>query len=126
MITEKVLVENLDFGMYVSRLDRPWLDSPFLLQGFVIKDKEEIAQLREYCEFVYVDLEQSSTSQSRPDSVSPSQARPSRDASPAALTPSIEDHERVSVEKEIHERVSVEKEIGFARTARASVKEAVG
>ncbi len=116
MFTEKVAVENLDLGMYVSDLDRPWLESPFLLQGFMIKDEEEIAQLREYCQFVYVDREQSSTSQWQPDPVSPSRARPSRDASPAAPKPSIERHDRISVEKEI----------AFARNARASVKEAVG
>jgi HD-GYP domain-containing protein (c-di-GMP phosphodiesterase class II) len=116
MITEKVKVENLDFGMYVSQLDRPWLESPFLLQGFVIKDEKEIAQLREHCEFVYIDLEQSSTPQSRPDSVSPSRARPSRDASPA--TP--------ETSSKRDDRVSVEKEIAFARSARASLKEAVG
>ena len=39
MFTEKVPVENLDVGMYVSELDRPWLESPFLIQGFVIKDE---------------------------------------------------------------------------------------
>lgn len=117
MFTEKVLVENLDFGMYVSQLDRPWLESPFMLQGFVIKDEEEIAQLREYCEFVYIDLEQSKTAYSPPDSVSPYQAGPSRDASPPeAPKPSIERHDRVSVEKEIE----------FARNARASLQEAVG
>ena len=116
MLTEKVSVENLDVGMYISRLDRPWLESPFLLQGFMIKDEEDLAQLRQYCEFVYVDLEQSTTSQWRPDSVSPTGAQPSRDASPAASKPSIERHDRVSVEKEIE----------FARNARASLKEAVG
>ncbi len=116
MFTEKVLVENLDFGMYVSQLDRPWLESPFLIQGFVIKDEEDIAKLRQYCEFVYIDLEQSSTSGWRPDPVSPPQARPIRDASPAAPTPPIERHDRVFVEEEIE----------FARDARASLKEAVG
>ncbi len=116
MFTEKVLVENLDFGMFVSQLDRPWLESPFLIQGFVIKDEEDIAKLRQYCEFVYIDLEQSSTSGWRPDPVSPPQARPFRDASPAAPTPPIERHDRVFVEKEIE----------FARDARASLKEAVG
>ena len=116
MFTEKVLVENLDFGMYVSQLDRPWLESPFMLQGFVIKDEEEIAQLREYCEFVYIDLEQSKTSYSGPDSVSPYKAGPPRNASSAAPKPSIERNDRVSVEKEIE----------FARNARASLQEAVG
>lgn len=116
VLTEKISVDNLYVGMYVSRLDRPWLGTPFLLQGFVIKDEEDIAKLREHCEFVYVDLEQSSTSLRRPEPTSPCPARPSRAPSPAADKPSIARQDRVSVEKEM----------AFARNARASVREAVG
>ena len=28
-------ISTLQIGMYVSKLDRDWLDTPFLLQGFV-------------------------------------------------------------------------------------------
>jgi HD-GYP domain-containing protein (c-di-GMP phosphodiesterase class II) len=45
--------------MYVSELDRPWLETPFLFQGFFIRSKNEIDELHEHCEFVYIDLEQS-------------------------------------------------------------------
>lgn len=41
--------------MFVSDLDRPWLDTPFLLQGFVIETGEEIAKLKHYCKYVIVD-----------------------------------------------------------------------
>jgi len=41
--------------MYVSMLDRPWLETPFVFQGFEIKDQSEIAQLQRYCDYVYVD-----------------------------------------------------------------------
>lgn len=116
VLTEKISVDNLDVGMYVSKLDRPWLGTPFLIQGFLIKDDEDIAKLREHCEFVYVDREQSSTSLRWPDPVRPSPARPSRDPSPAAGKAPIERQDRVSVEKEM----------AFARHARASVREAVG
>ena len=30
-------IDQLELGMYVSELDRPWLESPFLFQGFEIK-----------------------------------------------------------------------------------------
>jgi len=33
----KLATENLKVGMYVCRLDRPWLDTPFLIQGFYIR-----------------------------------------------------------------------------------------
>ena len=55
--TKKVRVECTDllFGMYVCDLDRPWLDSPFLIQGFYIKDNDDIDTVRSMCEYVYVD-----------------------------------------------------------------------
>jgi HD-GYP domain-containing protein (c-di-GMP phosphodiesterase class II) len=41
--------------MFVAELDRPWLDTPFLLQGFLIDADEQIYELRRHCQFVYVD-----------------------------------------------------------------------
>jgi len=41
--------------MYVSELDRPWLETPFLFQGFYIRNQEEIAALRDHCRQVVVD-----------------------------------------------------------------------
>ncbi|SDK57120.1 HD-GYP domain-containing protein [Microbulbifer yueqingensis] len=52
----KVHVEQLQRGMFVSRLDRPWTHTPFALQGFYIRDLEEIRQLQRYCSYVYVDM----------------------------------------------------------------------
>lgn len=42
-------------GMFVADLDRPWIDTPFLFQGFLIENDEHLAQLRQYCKFVQVD-----------------------------------------------------------------------
>lgn len=55
----KINVHNLDLGMYVTELDRPWLESPFLFQGFLIDSEELLEQLKETCEFVYIDIEES-------------------------------------------------------------------
>lgn len=41
--------------MYVSELDRPWVGSPFLFQGFVISSAEELEKLRQTCHYVFVD-----------------------------------------------------------------------
>lgn len=43
-------------GMYVSRLDRPWINTPFLLEGFLVSSNEEIEDLQRYCKSVYVDV----------------------------------------------------------------------
>ena len=51
----KVFTTDLKVGMFVADLDRPWVDTPFLLQGFVIEDDEQIAALRTHCEYVIVD-----------------------------------------------------------------------
>ena len=53
--TIKVYTSDLEAGMYVSALDRPWLDTPFPIQGFVIESQEDIDRLRHYCNHVYVD-----------------------------------------------------------------------
>ena len=42
--------------MYVVALDRPWLGTPFLYQGFEIKGQTDIEELRRYCKSVYVDI----------------------------------------------------------------------
>lgn len=48
---------KLELGMYVAQLDRPWLESPFLFQGFVIETREELEKLKQLCKFVYIDEE---------------------------------------------------------------------
>jgi HD-GYP domain-containing protein (c-di-GMP phosphodiesterase class II) len=58
LVREKVPVHNLQLGMYVVELDRPWLETPFLYQGFIVSSEEEIDQLTEYCDYVFIDVAQ--------------------------------------------------------------------
>lgn len=60
----QVSVDALQAGLYVAELDRPWLDTPFLLPGFLIDSEAELQTMRRTCSFAYVDLDRS-----RPDSV---------------------------------------------------------
>lgn len=53
----KVSTACLKSGMYVSKLDRPWVQTPFLIQGFFIKDEDEISLLVKYCDYVFIDIE---------------------------------------------------------------------
>jgi len=48
---------GLEPGMFVAELDRPWLDTPFALQGFVVRDPEEAIYVSNYVDHVYVDAE---------------------------------------------------------------------
>lgn len=55
-IKQKVDSRDLKQGMYVSELDRPWIESPFIFQGFLITNDQELLQLNQCCNYVYVDV----------------------------------------------------------------------
>lgn len=57
----QVSVNNLVLGMYVSRLDCPWAQTPFALQGFYIRSPEEINRLKTYCVHVFIDVSKGRT-----------------------------------------------------------------
>jgi HD-GYP domain-containing protein (c-di-GMP phosphodiesterase class II) len=59
---EKLNVSDIKVGMYIHDLDRPWLETPFLFQGFFVNSEEDIAELQKYCEYVIVDVEKSKVS----------------------------------------------------------------
>lgn len=50
-----VPVAELQFGMYVAELDRPWTDTPFRFQGFVLESAEQLETLKKFCKAVQVD-----------------------------------------------------------------------
>lgn len=52
----KVDVNEVTIGMFVSGLDRPWTQTPFPLQGFYIREAEEVRQLKAHCRHVYIDV----------------------------------------------------------------------
>jgi len=57
MAHREVPVESLEFGMYVAKLDRPWTETPFVYQGFVLQTEQQLEALKKYCKRVYVDPE---------------------------------------------------------------------
>jgi len=59
IVREKIYIDKLVSGMYVCELDRPWLDTPYPLQGFTILSVEDVEQLQRMCEFVYIDVKRS-------------------------------------------------------------------
>jgi HD-GYP domain-containing protein (c-di-GMP phosphodiesterase class II) len=52
---EKIEVKNLSLGMFVTELDIPWIESPFMLQGFVLDDQSDLDKMTALCSFVYID-----------------------------------------------------------------------
>lgn len=57
--TDFIPTEQLEIGMFVAELDIPWLESPFLLQGFVIEDEEQLADVRRCSKKVRIDRSRS-------------------------------------------------------------------
>ena len=51
----RVDVTDLQVGMFVCRLDRPWQETPFPLQGVELASNEDIDTLRRLCRVAYVD-----------------------------------------------------------------------
>lgn len=56
---QEIPVSDLQVGMYVSQLDRPWLETPYLVEGVLIQSQADIDELARHCSRVFVDLERS-------------------------------------------------------------------
>ena len=54
---KKIDISELRKGMYVCELDRPWLESTFLFQGFLVDSDAQLDEMKELCQFVYIDPE---------------------------------------------------------------------
>ena len=55
----KMVPDQLQEGMYIARLDRSWLESPFIFQGFPLTTQDELRKLKALCAYVYVDMRRS-------------------------------------------------------------------
>jgi HD-GYP domain-containing protein (c-di-GMP phosphodiesterase class II) len=55
-----VNANELTLGLFIVELDRPWSESPFLIEGFMLEDEATLATLRQLCRMVYIDARRSS------------------------------------------------------------------
>ena len=53
---KQIPVIDLRVGMYVAKLDRDWLETPFLMQGFYIESASDIDVVTRYCKHVWIDF----------------------------------------------------------------------
>lgn len=83
----KLPVACLRPGLYVAALDRPWLDTPFLFQGFAIQEAGEVRTLGRYCDFVYVDADRSD-----PDELLAARRHAEKAPGPPGEPPSTPEH----------------------------------
>lgn len=52
---QRMDVDDLRLGMFVCRLDRPWEETPYLLQGVGLSSTEDLEAIRALCRHVYID-----------------------------------------------------------------------
>lgn len=57
MLQMKIAAHQVAKGMYVSSLDRPWTETPFPFQGFLVQKESELRGLQTYCAHVFIDIE---------------------------------------------------------------------
>lgn len=55
IVEVKIPVARLREGMYVCKLDKPWVESSFVFQGFLVTNEALIKKLKEECRYVYID-----------------------------------------------------------------------
>jgi hypothetical protein len=54
---KKIPVNRLSIGMYLCGNDRKWIETPFFRRKFLLKTGHQIAELQQYCKFVFIDTE---------------------------------------------------------------------
>lgn len=87
-VRKKIDVQFLELGMYVAELDRPWLGTPFLFQGFEIRSQAELHELKRLCKWVYIET---------PDP---------RAGTPAPRPAAAPSHRRSAIQTEAEQRVA--------------------
>ncbi len=99
---KEVPVEQLQFGMYVSELDRPWTDTPFQFQGFVLEDEKQLEMLKKFCRKVYVDPEKAPDPEDRfPPKTIPPGTKLKPESVLTSITRTVTYEEKVSVDVEL-------------------------
>jgi HD-GYP domain-containing protein (c-di-GMP phosphodiesterase class II) len=66
MLRKQVSVGELQFGMFVAELDRPWTETPFMFQGFHLRTDQQLAALKKHCKHVFIDVERTEKPDPRP------------------------------------------------------------
>jgi HD-GYP domain-containing protein (c-di-GMP phosphodiesterase class II) len=103
-------VEQLKLGIYVSRLDRPWEETPFLFQGFAVGSDDELETLRRLCKSVFVEVSVDEAQELRAGCRKGTVARPSAPsddlleaiaARPAALVDRVPIRDTIELKSEL-------------------------
>ncbi len=53
---KKIAAHDLEIGMFVSDLDRPWHQTPFPIQGFYLRSENDLKAVVSHCKWVMIDV----------------------------------------------------------------------
>lgn len=108
---KKVYVDDLGKGMYIAKLDRPWIETPFPIQGFYVRDDKDIDMLRRYCLYVHVDTERSAPVKEEKPEGRVTITSASASSRPKARTPVYRTVE--TMKKEVGSSLSLHREVSM-------------
>jgi len=110
MQTKPVTVGDLQYGMYIAELDRPWTETPFAFQGFCLRTGQQLEALRRLCKHVFIDVGHAET---RPGGIA-------RAAPPASSAPGfvIQGTAAYTAQADLRREVGAASEL-YARTLKA-------
>ena len=58
-LNQTISTRELKIGMFVVGIDRPWTDTPFMMQGFLLENSDQLQALQQYCRSVTIDRSRS-------------------------------------------------------------------
>ena len=112
MLQVKIAAHQVAKGMYVANLDRPWIETPFPFQGFLVQRESEIRHIQDFCAHVFIDVEKGDA----PPSSDMGKAAPlAANIPPAPLpTPAV----RYENETKVEDELKIAEEVQTAVTER--------
>ncbi|MEM1260941.1 MAG: HD-GYP domain-containing protein [Pseudomonadota bacterium] len=112
-------MDDIRIGMYVAELDRPWVETPFLFQGFVIEDESVIDELRQHCRYVFVDAErEDGTITVQTPMVAANQASVDRDSGSYPVDSTAALRTELTIARDVHSEAQQTVGTLFARVAK--------
>jgi len=121
---QRIDCSRLTLGMRVIELDRPWVESPFIIKGFRITSPREIAQLQQHCNYVYI-AEQTPAGDGTSAVTEPLDMEPI-DIQPAELEPEpIATEQNVSYPSDHYQKPSCEHRYSDSQSVAEALPQAV-
>lgn len=111
---KEVPVEKLEFGVFISELDRPWTETPFMYQGFVLNNDKQLEALKKYCKTVVIDLDKGPDLPDRNELLTSGTGEKSRPKVPEPIGPSV----LTTIKQKVtyKEQATVDEELPVARS----------